>query len=212
MIDLNNMSTEQRNDNTFNLDNMSVLDALVTMNREDAKVAESIGKELHHIEKAVKAVVKSFNTGGRLIYIGAGTSGRLGVLDAVECPPTFGADPEMVVGIIAGGEKAFIKAAEGAEDSTTMGVEDLKSIDLRNNDTVIGIAASGRTPYVVYALKYAKEVGCTTVAVSCNKSSPIGKEADIAIEVVVGPEVLTGSTRLKAGTAQKMVLNMTIKL
>ena len=208
MIDLNNMSTEQRNENTVNLDTMSILDALKTMNSEDAKVAEAIGKELYHIEKAVKAVIKSFKNGGRLIYLGAGTSGRLGVLDAVECPPTFGTNPEMVVGIIAGGEKAFMKAVEGAEDSTTMGIEDLKYIDIRSNDTVVGIAASGRTPYVVSALNFAKEIGCATVAVSCNKNSPIGDAADIAIEVVVGPEVLTGSTRLKAGTAQKMVLNM----
>lgn len=208
MIDLANMSTEQRNDKTLDLDIMSTLDALKAMNGEDAKVSEAVGNELEQIEKAVKGTIEAFQKGGRLIYIGAGTSGRLGLLDAVECPPTFGIDPEMVLGIIAGGEKAFIKAVEGAEDSTSMGVQDLKDVNLTSNDIVIGIAASGRTPYVIAGLNYAKEVGAKTVGISCNKNSPVGAAAEIAIEVVVGPEVLTGSTRLKAGTAQKMVLNM----
>lgn len=208
MINLEELSTEQRNEKTQDLDTMSVYDALVAMNEEDAQVATAIRKELPHIEKVVKAVIEAFEKGGRLIYIGAGTSGRLGLLDAVECPPTFGTPPEMVVGLLAGGERAFIKAVEGAEDSLTLGIDDLKEKGLTDRDIVIGIAASGRTPYVIGAMKYAKEVGCTVAAVSCNKNSAIGAIADIAIEVMVGPEILTGSTRLKAGTAQKMVLNM----
>ncbi|MCR1900297.1 N-acetylmuramic acid 6-phosphate etherase [Irregularibacter muris] len=208
MIDLKKMSTEQMNDKTRDLDILSLQDALQIMNEEDAKVALAVRKEIPQIQKAVEAVVEAFNQGGRLIYMGAGTSGRLGVLDAVECPPTFGTPPEMVVGLIAGGEGAFIKAVEGAEDSITMGVEDLKELGLTAHDVVIGIAASGRTPYVIEALHYAKQIGCKTAGIACNKDSEIGAAADIAIEVVVGPEVLTGSTRLKAGTAQKMVLNM----
>lgn len=208
MINLDELSTEQRNKKTQDLDIMSIYDSLGAMNDEDAQVATAIRQELHHIEKAVKAVIEAFEKDGRLIYVGAGTSGRLGLLDAVECPPTFGTPPEMVVGLLAGGERAFIKAVEGAEDSLTLGMDDLIDIGLTNKDIVIGIAASGRTPYVVGALQYAKQLGCTTAAISCNKNSPIGAVADIAIEVMVGPEILTGSTRLKAGTAQKMVLNM----
>jgi len=208
MINLEALSTEQQNKKTQDLDTMSVYDALVAMNEEDAHVAVAIRQELPQIEKVVKAVIEAFEKDGRLIYLGAGTSGRLGLLDAVECPPTFGTLPEMVVGLLAGGERAFIKSVEGAEDSLTMGVDDLKEIGLTSKDIVIGIAASGRTPYVVAALQYAKELGCTTAAVSCNKNSPIGAVADVAIEVIVGPEILTGSTRLKAGSAQKMVLNM----
>lgn len=208
MIDLNHMSTEKINKDTINLDSMPVEKTLQIMNREDAKVSDAIKKEIPQIRKAIDGVIKAFNQGGRLIYMGAGTSGRLGVLDAVECPPTFGTPPEMVVGLIAGGEKAFVKAVEGAEDSTTLGVEDLQDLSLTSKDIVIGIAASGRTPYVIGGLKYAKSIGCKTASIACNKNSEIGKEADIAIEVVVGPEILTGSTRLKAGTAQKMVLNM----
>ncbi len=208
MINLENMSTEQQNIKSIDLDNMSYLDALTLMNEEDAKVALAIRKEIGPIEKTVRKTIEALKKGGRLIYVGAGTSGRLGVLDAAECPPTFGTPPEMVVGLIAGGEEAFLKAVEGAEDSLTLGVEDLKRLNLNEHDMVVGIAASGRTPYVVAALKYAKEIGVTTAALTCNKNSEIGQIADIAIEVVVGPEVLTGSTRLKAGTAQKMVLNM----
>lgn len=208
MINLEGLSTEQKNAKTQNLDIMSIYDALAAMNDEDATVAAAIRRELPQIEKAVEAVIEAFTKGGRLIYVGAGTSGRLGLLDAVECPPTFGTPPEMVVGLLAGGERAFIKAVEGAEDSLSLGAEDLKEIALKDRDVVIGIAASGRTPYVIGALQYAKEVGCTTGALCCNKNSQIGAEADIVIEVMVGPEILTGSTRLKAGTAQKMVLNM----
>ena len=205
---LNNLTTEQVNSRTVDLDAMPILKALEVMNDEDSKVTEAVREQLPNIEKAIVAVIESFRKGGRLIYIGAGTSGRLGLLDAVECPPTFGTPPSMVVGLLAGGVGAFAQAVEYAEDSTTLGVEDLRSIGLTADDMVIGIAASGRTPYVVSALKYASEPGCKTAAIACTKPSLIGEVADIAIEVVVGPEVLTGSTRLKAGTAQKMVLNM----
>ncbi|PGS54444.1 N-acetylmuramic acid 6-phosphate etherase [Bacillus sp. AFS041924] len=205
---LENLTTETRNEKTMNLDEMSITEFLTVMNEEDAKVAAAVRNEIPNISKAVEKIVTAFKSGGRLIYIGAGTSGRIGLLDAVECPPTFGTSPEEVVGLIAGGEKAFIKAVEGAEDSEELAVEDLKEIKLSNNDIVVGIAASGRTPYVIGGLKYAKEIGASTVAVSCNKGSKIGQEAEIAIEVVNGPEVLTGSTRLKAGTSQKLICNM----
>ncbi|MFF3021847.1 N-acetylmuramic acid 6-phosphate etherase [Gottfriedia sp. NPDC057948] len=205
---LENLTTETRNEKTMNLDEMSIEEFLTVMNEEDAKVAAAVRNEIPNISKAVEKIVTAFKSGGRLIYIGAGTSGRIGLLDAVECPPTFGTSPEEVVGLIAGGEKAFIKAVEGAEDSEELAIEDLKEIKLSKNDIVVGIAASGRTPYVIGGLKYAKEIGASTIAVSCNKGSKIGQEAEIAIEVVNGPEVLTGSTRLKAGTSQKLVCNM----
>ncbi|PEC49484.1 N-acetylmuramic acid 6-phosphate etherase [Bacillus sp. AFS096315] len=205
---LENLTTETRNEKTMNLDEMSIEEFLTVMNEEDAKVAAAVRNEIPNISKAVEKIITAFKSGGRLIYIGAGTSGRIGLLDAVECPPTFGTSPEEVVGLIAGGEKAFIKAVEGAEDSEELAIEDLKEIKLSKNDIVVGIAASGRTPYVIGGLKYAKEIGASTVAVSCNKGSKIGQEAEIAIEVVNGPEVLTGSTRLKAGTSQKLVCNM----
>ncbi|PEL09333.1 N-acetylmuramic acid 6-phosphate etherase [Bacillus sp. AFS017336] len=205
---LENLTTESRNEKTMNLDEMSIEEFLTVMNEEDAKVAAAVRNEIPNISKAVEKIVTAFKSGGRLIYIGAGTSGRIGLLDAVECPPTFGTSPEEVVGLIAGGEKAFIKAVEGAEDSEELAIQDLKDIKLSKNDIVVGIAASGRTPYVIGGLKYAKEIGAATVAVSCNKDSKIGQEAETAIEVVNGPEVLTGSTRLKAGTSQKLICNM----
>ncbi|PET56938.1 N-acetylmuramic acid 6-phosphate etherase [Bacillus sp. AFS001701] len=205
---LENLTTETRNEKTMNLDEMSIEEFLTVMNEEDAKVAAAVRNEIPNISKAVEKIVTAFKSGGRLIYIGAGTSGRIGLLDAVECPPTFGTSPEEVVGLIAGGEKAFIKAVEGAEDSEELATHDLKEIKLSKNDIVVGIAASGRTPYVIGGLKYAKEIGASTVAVSCNKGSKIGQEAEIEIEVINGPEVLTGSTRLKAGTSQKLVCNM----
>ncbi|WP_067841465.1 N-acetylmuramic acid 6-phosphate etherase [Amphibacillus sediminis] len=208
MINLSNISTEQQNPNTMNLDQMSYLEALTVMNQEDMKVAVAIKEVLPQIEKAVAAIVTAFENEGRLIYLGAGTSGRLGVLDAAECPPTFGTPEEMVVGLIAGGERAFTKAIEGAEDSMELGEADLQYISLTDRDVVVGLAASGRTPYVVGALQYANKVGAVTVAIACNKDSEIGQTAQIPIEVSPGPEVLSGSTRLKAGTAQKMVLNM----
>ncbi|MGL4521009.1 MAG: N-acetylmuramic acid 6-phosphate etherase [Bacilli bacterium] len=205
---LQNLVTETRNEKTMNLDEMSINEFLTVMNEEDAKVAAAIKEELPQIEAAVKKIIASLQVGGRLIYMGAGTSGRVGLLDAVECPPTFGTEPEEVVGLIAGGEKAFIKAVEGAEDSKELGIEDLKSIQLTNKDVVVGIAASGRTPYVIGGLEYANSIGTSTIAVSCNKGSEIGKVAQVAIEVMNGPEVLTGSTRLKAGTSQKLICNM----
>ena len=177
------------------------------MNEEDGKVAEAIKETLPDVEEAVKIIVRNLKNGGRLIYMGAGTSGRLGVLDAVECSPTFGTTDE-VQGIIAGGEGAFIKAVEGAEDSKELAEEELKKLNIGKNDIIVGIAASGRTPYVIGGLEYAHAVGAATVAVSCNKNAEISKYADVAIEVDCGPEVLTGSTRLKAGSAQKMILNM----
>lgn len=202
------LATESRNPNTMNIDLMSIREILEVMNNEDQTVPLAVRNEIDHIEKAVKFAIASFENGGRLIYVGAGTSGRLGILDASECPPTFGVDPGMVIGIIAGGEKAFTKAVEGAEDDECGGKDDLKQINLSDKDTVIGIAASGRTPYVIGALNYAREIGAKTVSISNNKNSLIGKIADVAIEVETGPEVITGSTRLKAGTAQKLVLNM----
>ena len=208
MIDLTKLSTERRNPDTMNLDHMTPFEIAETMNREDAKVVEAVKEVLPEIAKAIELATASLKCGGRIVYLGAGTSGRLGVLDAAECPPTFGVSPDLVVGLIAGGSSAFIKAVEGAEDSTTLCREDLMAMNLNEKDIVIGLAASGRTPYVIHGLKYAASIGCNTVAISCTKGSEIGKEAGVAIEPVVGPEVLTGSTRLKAGTAQKMILNM----
>ena len=207
-LNLKGMTTERRNPRTMELDTMSELEIVTAMNDEDARVPLAIAKKLPEIAQAARWAVEAFQQGGRLFYMGAGTSGRLGVLDAAECPPTFGVEPGMVVGLIAGGEKAFIKAVEGAEDSRELGRQDLESHQLTQKDFVIGIAASGRTPYVLGGLAYAKELGCRTAAIACNPGSAIGKAADLAIEVEVGPEVLTGSTRLKSGTAQKLILNM----
>ena len=207
-LNLKNMSTETRNQNTMNLDIMTPLEVVTVMNQEDARVPEAIKPALPNIAQCVTWAISSVEAGGRIIYMGAGTSGRLGVLDAVECPPTFGVAPEVVVGLIAGGEKAFVKAVEGAEDSRELGRQDLVDIKLEARDIVIGIAASGRTPYVLGGLAYAKEVGCHTVGISCNPGSAVGAAAELAIEVVPGPECLTGSTRLKSGTCQKLILNM----
>ncbi|PFP28634.1 N-acetylmuramic acid 6-phosphate etherase [Bacillus sp. AFS073361] len=202
------LTTESRNEQSMQIDTASPSDILRIMNEQDQLIALAVKDVLPDIEAAVQFVVESFKNGGRLIYCGAGTSGRLGVLDAVECPPTFSTDPEMVQGLIAGGERAFLKAVEGAEDQPEFGVNDLKEIGLTKDDTVIGIAASGRTPYVIGGLRYARSIGAKTVALSCNRNAAISQEADQAIEVIVGPEVLTGSTRLKSGTAHKMILNM----
>lgn len=200
--------TETRNVKSMRMDSMGVKEILMLINEEDKRVPESVQEVIPKIEKAVELVIGAFNNGGRLIYMGAGTSGRLGVLDAVECPPTFGVDKTKVMGLIAGGEKAFIEAQEGAEDSKELAVEELDGIELKSNDIVCGIAASGRTPYVIGGIEYAKKLGCKTIAIACNKRSKIGEIANVAIEVEVGPEVLTGSTRMKAGTAQKLILNM----
>jgi N-acetylmuramic acid 6-phosphate etherase len=202
------LTTESRNEQSMQIDTANPIDILRIMNEQDQLVALAVKDVLPDVEAAVQYVFESFKNGGRLIYLGAGTSGRLGMMDAVECPPTFSTDPEMVQGIMAGGERAFLKAVEGAEDQPDLGVSDLKELGLTKHDTVIGIAASGRTPYVIGALRYARSIGAKTVALSCNKNAAISKEADQSIEVIVGPEVLTGSTRLKSGTAHKMILNM----
>lgn len=207
-MDLNKMMTETRNPDTMTLDQMSALELVTVMNREDHKVPEAIALALPQIASTVEVVEQAFRKGGRLFYLGAGTSGRLGVLDASECPPTFGVDSSMVVGLIAGGDCALRFPIEGAEDDRSLGKQDLVDHNLVPSDVVIGIAASGRTPYVLGALDYAHSIGCKTAAIACNLHSAIGQAADIAIEVSVGPEVLTGSTRLKAGSAQKMILNM----
>lgn len=208
MVDLTKLTTETRNRSTMDLDMMSSIEIATAMNMEDEKVITAVRDALPQISEVIDICTKKLKEGGRIIYMGAGTSGRLGLLDAVECPPTFGVSSELVVGLIAGGSSAFIKAVEGAEDSKTLGVEDLKALNITSKDVVIGIAASGRTPYVIHGLKYAREVGCKTAVVVCNKDSEMAKYSDVAIELVVGPEVLTGSTRLKAGTSQKMALNM----
>ncbi len=207
-MDIKKLSTEGRNPQTTDLDEMSPLEIVSVMNQEDQKVPAAIKPELPQIATAAEKISQSFKKGGRLFYVGAGTSGRLGVLDAAECVPTFGTEPEMVQGLIAGGGKAMTLAVEGAEDDVELGASDLKDHNLTENDVVVGIAASGRTPYVVGALDYAKSVGADTIALSCNQDSIISQHAETKIEVVVGPEVLSGSTRLKSGTAQKMVLNM----
>lgn len=207
-LTLDNLLTEARNPQTMELDSMTPLEIVTAMNREDARVPESIRPQLPNIAQCVAWATEAIRTGGRLIYMGAGTSGRLGVLDAVECPPTFGVSSDVVVGLIAGGERAFVKAVEGAEDSRELGKADLEAIGLTPKDLVVGIAASGRTPYVLGGLAYANSLGCKTAAISCNPGSALGKEARLAIEVAPGPECLTGSTRLKAGTAQKLILNM----
>lgn len=207
-LTLDNLLTEARNPQTMELDSMTPLEIVTAMNREDARVPESIRSQLPNIAQCVAWATEAIRSGGRLIYMGAGTSGRLGVLDAVECPPTFGVSPDVVVGLIAGGERAFVRAVEGAEDSRELGKADLEAIGLTQKDLVVGIAASGRTPYVLGGLAYANSLGCKTAAISCNPGSAVGKEARLAIEVAPGPECLTGSTRLKAGTAQKLILNM----
>lgn len=207
-MDLGALVSETRNPETMDLDNLSTLEMVTKFNQQDATVAEAVRLTLPDVAKAVDAAAASLSAGGRLIYLGAGTSGRLGVLDASECPPTFGVPHGLVVGLIAGGPGALLKAVEGAEDNAQLGVSDLQALELKPQDMVIGIAASGRTPYVIGALRYARQLGCHTAAVSCNPASPIAHEAEIAISPVVGPEALTGSTRLKSGTAQKLVLNM----
>lgn len=205
---LDGLISEGRNPKTMDIDLLPTLEILHKMNHEDAGVPASVNKVLPAIAAAVDSITKAFQAGGRLIYIGAGTSGRLGVLDASECPPTFGVSHKMVVGIIAGGQKALTTSIEGAEDDVQLGARDLQGIDLTENDVVVGIAVSGRTPYVIGGLDYAKNVGAKTVALSNNPESKIAEIADIAISPIVGPEVLSGSTRLKSGTAQKLVLNM----
>ena len=205
---LSTLITEQRNPNSMHVDSLSALEIVQLMNDEDKQVPLAIEKCLPQIAQAVECIVAAFQQGGRLVYIGAGTSGRLGVLDASECPPTFGVSPEMVKGIIAGGERALRHPIEGAEDSKTQAVVDLQTIQFSSKDVLVGIAASGRTPYVIGALEYAKNLGSVTVSITSNPNSAMANIVDIAIDTIVGPEVLTGSSRLKSGTAQKLVLNM----
>ncbi|MCI5723923.1 MAG: N-acetylmuramic acid 6-phosphate etherase [Erysipelotrichaceae bacterium] len=207
-INLKTIATEHRNPNTMNLDQMSTLEIITEMNREDALIPGMIAPHLPKIGQVIDYAIEAISNGGRIIYMGAGTSGRLGVLDAAECPPTFGVSPDVVVGLIAGGSGAFIKALEGAEDSKDFAKQDLVNLNVNSKDIVIGLAASGRTPYVIGGLEYANTLGCHTAAISNTTESAIGAVAQIAIDVPVGAEVLTGSTRLKSGTAEKMILNM----
>ncbi len=212
MEKLSALPTETVNPRTRDIDLLPALDIVRLMNEEDRRVPEAVGAALPAVAKIAEAAAASFANGGRLIYMGAGTSGRLGVLDAAECRPTFGvpvgAPDGMVIGLIAGGERAMFNAVEGAEDSPELGEADLKSLALTDRDTVVGVAASGRTPYVIGGLTYARSVGAVTGAVSCAAGAKISALADYAAEAVCGPEALTGSTRLKAGSAQKMILNM----
>jgi N-acetylmuramic acid 6-phosphate etherase len=208
MAELDQLVSEARNPRTMQIDLMSSAEIVAAMNTEDARVAEAVSKILPEVAATVDCIVEAFKAGGRLIYMGAGTSGRLGVLDASECPPTFGVPEGMVVGLIAGGDRALRHPIEGAEDSREEGRRDLEKVNLSAKDVVVGIAVSGRTPYVIGGLDYAKSVGAVTAALSCNPDSAIARMADIAISPLVGPEALTGSTRLKSGTAQKLVLNM----
>lgn len=207
-LNLKNLTTESRNESTIDIDKISTLEMVGKINDEDKKVANAIENELPKIAEAIDYIVERMHKGGRLIYIGAGTSGRLGILDASECPPTYGVSEELVQGIIAGGKEAIFRAKEGAEDSKELAVEDLKNKNITNNDIIVGLAASGRTPYVIGGLEYANEIGALTISITCNANSEVAKEAKISIAPVVGAEVVTGSTRLKAGTAQKLVLNM----
>ncbi|GLT13322.1 N-acetylmuramic acid 6-phosphate etherase [Vibrio algivorus] len=207
-IDLTRLVTESRNTASAEIDTLSTQEMLTIINQEDQKVPLAVKAELPKIAQAVDVITQAFANGGRLIYMGAGTSGRLGILDASECPPTYGSNPDLVVGLIAGGHQAILKAVENAEDNVELGQSDLKSLNLTNKDVVVGIAASGRTPYVIGGLKYANSVGATTVSLACNPGCPMEAEAKIIITPIVGAEVVTGSSRMKAGTAQKLILNM----
>ncbi len=208
LAELKTLVSESRNPNSRTIDLLSTREILEVMNAEDAKVAGAVAKVIPEISCAVDETVRAFREGGRLIYVGAGTSARLGILDASECPPTFSVPEGMVVGLIAGGPKAIMHAVEGAEDDPDEGQRNLQDINLNEKDVVVGIAVSGRTPYVIGALDYARSLGCVTVSLTCNPKSTIAGMVDIPISPVVGPEVVTGSTRLKSGTAQKLVLNM----
>lgn len=208
MEKLSLLTTEEFNPKSQSLDEMSIKEILTTMNEEDQTIAHAVQRVIPAIEETIEKVVTAFKNGGRLIYIGAGTSGRIGVLDAVECPPTFSTSPELVQAVLAGGEGAMFQAVEGAEDDELLGASDLQRLKITEHDVIIGIAASGRTPYVKGALVYANSCGATTVSLTSNENSTISNYAAIKIEVVTGPEVLTGSTRLRAATAHKMILNM----
>ncbi|EGO5824188.1 N-acetylmuramic acid 6-phosphate etherase [Enterococcus faecalis] len=207
-MNLEGLTTEARNEATKKIDQVSTLEMVTLINQEDQKVAQAIEKELPQIAAAIDAAAERFKKGGRLIYCGAGTSGRLGALDAIELTPTYSVSPERAFGILAGGEKAMYQAIEGAEDSKELAIENLTQHQLTARDVVIAIAASGRTPYAVSAIEYGKKVGALTISVTCNNQSPMNQLAEIGIAPIVGPEVITGSTRMKASSAQKMVLNM----
>ena len=207
-LNLHHLVTEGRNTASENIDQLSTAEMLKVINDEDKKVAFAVEAILPEITQAVDAITTAFARGGRLIYSGAGTSGRLGILDASECPPTFGTSPDQVIGLIAGGHRAILQAVENAEDNAEQGAKDLQAINFCEQDILVGIAASGRTPYALGALSWAKQCGAVTIAISCNAQSPMAECAEIALSAVVGPEVVTGSSRLKAGTAQKMILNM----
>ncbi len=207
-MELSKIITEQRNKDSMYIDKLSTVEIMRLINNEDKKVAYAVEKEINDIAGAVDLIADRLAKGGRLIYLGCGTSGRLGILDAAECPPTYSTDPEQVIGLIAGGTEAIFRAVEGAEDNRELGAEDLKKIRLTSLDVVVGIAASGRTPYVIGGMEYAKSIGVKVVGVTCCPGSDIDTLADIGIAPMPGPEVVTGSTRMKSGTAQKMVLNM----
>lgn len=207
-MDLTKLVTESRNQASENIDTLSTLDLLKVINDDDKKVALAVEKTLPAVADTVDAIVYAFSQGGRLIYVGAGTSGRLGILDASECPPTYGTKPELVVGIIAGGQKAITSAVENAEDNKELGAQDLKDIQFSSRDVLVGIAASGRTPYVIGAMEYARAQNAKVASISCNPDSPMSQHAHFNITPVVGPEIVTGSSRMKAGTAQKLILNM----
>lgn len=208
MVNMEKLTTESTNESTLNIDRLESLEIVTLINNEDKKVAEAIEKVLPQIAEAVDAIVDRFKKGGRIIYCGAGSSGRMGTLDAVELTPTYSVSPDRAFGLLAGGEEAMYTAVEGAEDSEELSVEDLKRVKLTADDCVIGIAASGRTPYTMAALEFGKQTGAFTISITCNQASAMAKIADISIAPVVGPEVINGSTRMKAGTAQKMVVNM----
>jgi len=206
--ELKQISTENQNQETLDIDLLDAKGILEKINREDQKVADVVKKIIPNIAEAVEEIVNAFANGGRLIYIGAGTSGRLGILDAVECPPTFSVSDKQVIGIIAGGNKAVHKAVEGAEDNESFAIDDLKGVKLSAKDILVGIAASGRTPYVISAMKYGQSIGATVVGISCSHNENFSQANDINLCAVVGAEALTGSTRMKSGTAQKLILNM----
>ncbi len=207
-LEISHLVTEMRNAASQEIDNLSTTEMLKVINNEDKTVAYAVEKTIDEISIVVDEIAKAFAQGGRLIYVGAGTSGRLGILDASECPPTYGTAPEQVVGLIAGGHTAIFKAVENAEDSPELAEQDLKQLNVTDKDVVVGIAASGRTPYVIGGMKFAKQQGAFVACIVCNPQSPMTHEADISIVPVVGPEIVTGSSRMKAGTAQKLVLNM----
>lgn len=208
MLDINKLTTETPNENTKNIDDLSTLEVVKLINSEDAKIALAVEKELPEIAKAIDEIAKRFKKGGRIIYAGAGSSGRMGTLDAVELTPTYNVPSTRAFGLMAGGKEAMYKAVEGAEDSKDLAITDLKEVKANELDTIIAIAASGRTPYAIGALEYANEIGALSVSITSNKESELSNISQISIAPIVGPEVITGSTRMKAGTAAKMVVNM----